>query len=55
MNNKSIYVLVLLFLSILSISTISATEHTVNEDNLETINQYDYVSTSNENLKINLE
>ena len=55
MNNKSIYVLVLLFLSILSISTISATEHTVNEDNLETINQYDDVSTSNENLKINLE
>ena len=64
MNNKSIYVLVLLFLSILSISTISATEHTVNEEvlsadnnenNLETINQYDDVSTSNENSKINLE
>ncbi len=64
MKNKSIYVLVLLFLSILSISTISATEHTVNEevisadnneDNLETINQYDDVSTSNENSKINLE
>ncbi|WP_461461219.1 hypothetical protein [Methanobrevibacter sp.] len=64
MKNKSIYVLVLLFLCILSIQAISATEHTVNEEvisadnnenNLETINHYDDVSTSKENSKINLE
>ncbi len=64
MKNKNIYVLVLLFLSILSIQAISATEHTVNEEvlsednnenNLETINQYDDVSTSKESSKINLE
>ena len=66
MKNKKIYLLALMLLiCILSISTISATENTANKEvisadnnnanNLETNIQYDDVSTSKENVELNLE
>ncbi len=66
MKSKKIYLLALLLLvCILSISTISAAENTTKENvmsadnnqetNVETINQYDYVSNRDDNSKINLE
>ena len=66
MKNKKIYLLALLLLvCILSISTISATENTTNENvisadnnqenNLEINNQYEDVSNSKENDELNIE
>ena len=66
MKDKKLYFLILSFIiCILSISTISATENTINKDiisadnnkdnNLETNIKYDEVSTSKGNSEINLE